>query len=433
MAYQDLLIYAGVGAFVALLSLNILAWVTVRRRQQALQRIWGELLLDLSARRCVEEVMDKMADTLRTTLRASHTSFLLRDGASVRVLGEGPQGAPFPVDNPFLAWIEKANRVVQASEVADDPEQAEIRNAGKDYFQRFNARIVLPLIHCGELIGVMHLGGKDNLKPYPPSEVAFLSMLRIGAAIAISNAILHDRTQQLHETLQRRVAELEAANRDFQSVGYAISHDLRTPLRSIDGFSQEVLDTCGDRLDADAIGCLHRVRKASQRMGVLIDALLDLRCVAQDALLYEEDIDLAAMAEAIVAALHDASSLRQVAFHMTDGMYARGDVKLLRVALWNLLDNAWKFTANRPDAVIEFGMVWQEEKPVYFVRDNGAGFDMAYINKLFLPFTRLHKTSEFPGEGAGLMIVKRAIERHGGTVWAEGVVDQGATFYFTLG
>jgi light-regulated signal transduction histidine kinase (bacteriophytochrome) len=258
-------------------------------------------------------------------------------------------------------------------------------------------------------------------------------MLRMGASIAIGNAVLHDRTQELHGALRRRVAELEAAHRDIQSVGYAISHDLRAPLRSIDGFSKEVLDTCGDRLDTEAIDCLHRVRRASQRMGVMIDALLDLRRVAQDPLLYEEDIDLAAMAETLVAALRDASSRRQVLFRVADGMYARGDVQLLRVALWNLLDNAWKFTANRPDAVIEFGRVWKAEKPVYFVRDNGAGFDMAYINKLFLPFHRLHKVSEFPGEGAGLMIVKRAIERHGGTIWAEGVVDQGATFYFTLG
>jgi PAS domain S-box-containing protein len=242
--------------------------------------------------------------------------------------------------------------------------------------------------------------------------------------------------QQLNEQLERRVADrtaqLSAANRELESFAYSVSHDLRAPLRSIEGFSRILMEEYGSTLDAQAANYLERVRNASQRMGQLIDDLLSLSRVTRSEL-KRVRTDLSAIAEAIVQELRSESPERRVSVSIHPGMSCLADPSLIRIALYNLIGNAWKFTSRRADARIEFGALIQRNRTVYYVRDNGAGFDMEHAGKLFGAFQRLHSPREFEGTGVGLATVSRIVDRHGGTVWAESVIDQGATFYFTLG
>ncbi len=212
---------------------------------------------------------------------------------------------------------------------------------------------------------------------------------------------------------------------------YSVSHDLRAPLRSIDGFSQVLMEDYGAQLDEAGRDSLRRVRAATQRMGTLIDDLLKLARVTR-AEMRTEVVDLGVMARDIAAELQRTTPERQVEFAIAQGLEARGDARLLRVALENLLGNSWKYTAKQPKPKIEFGSIEENGGRAFLVRDNGAGFDMQYADKLFGVFQRLHSVSEFEGTGVGLATVRRIIVRHGGRIWAEGAVDQGATFYFTL-
>jgi signal transduction histidine kinase len=236
---------------------------------------------------------------------------------------------------------------------------------------------------------------------------------------------------ELEQRVIERTAELTAVNKELEAFAYSVSHDLRAPLRSIDGFSQALLEDHADKLDANGQDHLRRVRAASQRMGQLIDDLLNLSRVTR-AEMCRETVNLSDLAQTIAAELQETQPKRQVEFAITEGLVTNGDVHLLRAVLENLLDNAWKFTSKHPRARIEFGVTQIEGRPVYFVRDDGAGFDMAYADKLFGAFQRLHSRAEFEGNGIGLATVQRIIHRHGGRIWAEGLVEQGATFYFTL-
>lgn len=238
-----------------------------------------------------------------------------------------------------------------------------------------------------------------------------------------------------HDELERRVhertAQLELANKELESFSYSVSHDLRAPLRSIDGFSLALEEDYVDKLDDVAKSHIRRVRAATQRMGVLIDDLLNLSRLSR--LDMEcEPVDLSKMAREIVSDLTRMDEQRKVEWVIQDDLGTYGDSRLLRVVLDNLLGNAWKYTSRHPSARIEFG-AQQNSGTVLFVKDDGAGFDPAYSSKLFGAFQRLHGNSEFAGTGVGLATVQRIIRRHGGNVWAESAVEKGATFYFTVG
>ncbi len=245
---------------------------------------------------------------------------------------------------------------------------------------------------------------------------------------------VEERTHELkerNESLRRNAAELLAANTELDAFAYSVSHDLRAPLRSIDGFSQILLEDYATQLDEAGRESLHRVRAASQRMGTLIDDLLKLARVTR-AEIRTEDVDLSGIARDIVAELQRTTPERQVEFAIAPGLKTRGDARLLRVVLDNLLRNSWKYTAKQPAPRVEFRSADANGGPTFMVRDNGAGFDMKYADKLFGVFQRLHSAADFEGTGIGLATVRRIITRHGGRIWAEGAVDQGATFYFTL-
>jgi light-regulated signal transduction histidine kinase (bacteriophytochrome) len=236
----------------------------------------------------------------------------------------------------------------------------------------------------------------------------------------------------LEQRVRARTAQLEAANQELETFAYSVSHDLRAPLRAMNGWSLTLVEDFGAQLNDEARRHLGRVRSEAQRMGQLIDDLLQLSRVT-GAPLDRGYVDLTAVARSIADNLRDMHAGRQIEFVIQPGLTASGDARLLEVALTNLLNNAAKFTGKQAEARIEVGRTEHEGQPAFYVRDNGAGFDMAYARSLFGPFQRLHSAAEFPGSGIGLATVQRIIHRHGGRVWAEAQVDQGATFYFRLG
>lgn len=242
--------------------------------------------------------------------------------------------------------------------------------------------------------------------------------------------------EELEERVRQRTAELETAYKELETFSYSVSHDLRTPLRVIDGLSQVLLEDYGDPLGETAAGYLERIRGSTQRMNRLIEDLLNLAKISRRTVRVQP-LDLAALARSSFEALGrdeagDEATLG-VTFVCPETLPAEGDPGLLQILLDNLVANAWKFSHRRPEARIEVGARPGAEGTVYFVRDNGAGFDMAYADKLFMPFERLHSDREFSGTGIGLATVQRIVARHGGRVWAESEVGRGATFFFTLG
>ncbi len=266
--------------------------------------------------------------------------------------------------------------------------------------------------------------------------------LRLAAAedarrLAASRAIIEKNAAEilalnatLEERVRQRTAELEATNRELEAFSYSVSHDLRAPLRTIDGFSLALAEDYTDAIDATGRDYIGRVRAGVQRMGQLIDALLQLSRITR-ADITRETVDLSALAESVVSNLPPEPRDGAIEFRIQPGLEVQADAKLVRVALENLLGNAAKFTSKLPLAVVEFG--WDDEQNAWFVHDNGAGFDMNYAHKLFNAFNRLHGDKDFKGSGIGLATVARVVRRHHGTIWAASVVGHGATFWFTLG
>ena len=244
-----------------------------------------------------------------------------------------------------------------------------------------------------------------------------------------------EEIKKLNESLERRVRErtndLQISNKELEAFAYSVSHDLRAPLRTIDGFSHALLDDYDDKLDVQGKDYLRRVRAATQMMAQLIDDMLKLSRVTRTEMNIEK-VNLTQIARSVIDELQKSQPERLINIKIADGLEDTADSRLMRVALENLLGNAWKFTGKQAEAVIEFGATKEGGRKVYFIRDNGAGFDMAYVDKLFAPFQRLHTMEEYPGTGIGLATVQRVIHRHGGRVWAEGQVGKGATFYFSL-
>jgi PAS domain S-box-containing protein len=265
-----------------------------------------------------------------------------------------------------------------------------------------------------------------------PVEIS-LSPLETEEGILVSSAIRDVTERKVAENIMAEAKEeAEATSREYEAFSYSVAHDLRAPLRGIDGFSQALLEDYSDKLDEDGRKHLRIVRESAQYMAQLIDSLLILARVTQGEL-HRNQVDLSEIAHSVFLGLKKADASRRIELKVHDGLTHYGDRQLLRILLENLLGNAWKFTARQRSPQIEFGRCRNEGAYEYFIRDNGAGFDMKYSAKLFGVFQRLHNPKEFEGTGIGLATVQRIARRHGGRAWATGKPDHGATFYFTLG
>lgn len=310
--------------------------------------------------------------------------------------------------------------------------------------------ILAPLRAQGKMLGLMNVWRSDPTRPYDQEDLTFLADLADRVALGIVNARLYSELQtelvtrrnaeaevrvlnvELEQRVRERTAQLRVAVQELESFAYSVSHDLRAPLRAINGYSTALMEDHQDILDEQGKMYLNHILSATRRMSGLIDDLLNLSRVTRSEMRLAQ-VDLAALAREVMNDLRRANPERKVNFSAPPQLRARADANLMRSALSNLLGNAWKFTSIHENANIELGEMEMDGERVFFVRDDGAGFDMAYIDRLFNEFQRLHSPDKFEGTGIGLVIVRRIIQRHGGRIWAEGEPDKGATFYFALG
>jgi PAS domain S-box-containing protein len=338
--------------------------------------------------------------------------------------------------NTLFGHVMTSGRPVISNAPADDP-----RSGGLPHgHPPLDAFMGLPLHRAGQLVGMLGVanrpGGYDemlagHLQPFTNTSAVLIEAYRNNLRRHQAETLLRHLNEELENRVNLRTAELQASLKELESFSYSVSHDLRSPLRGINGYAQLLREEFGGRLGSQGDEYLQRIRAATLRMSELIDGMLDLAQLTRDPM-HLSEVDLSHQAGAIARDLQRAEPGRQVEFDLAPGLLAQGDERLLHVVLQNLMSNAWKFTAKRKAARIEFGATRQGDATVYFISDNGAGFDMKYADKLFQPFERLHGMYEFSGTGIGLATVQRIIQRHGGRAWAEGEVGKGATFFFTL-
>ncbi len=345
----------------------------------------------------------------------------ISDGFAARV-------AYFTADSPHAQWAKRdasSFYPVGARELPQHtvPEQEGLR-----------AMAVVPIRHAGNCIALLNLAS-HTCDDFPEDTRSFVEMLsaQIGGVILRTKADQqeHQLNRELDCRVAERTAELDEANRELESFSYSVSHDLRAPLRGIKGFADAIWEDYGDNLDPEAKDYLSRIRKNTDKMAQLIEDILSLSRVSRVRISAKE-VNLSSIAQRLSEQLQRTDPDRQVEWVIPKGICAYGDEALLEVALSKLLDNSWKFTGKHPTARIEFGVEESPDGKVFFVRDDGAGFDMAYADRLFGVFQRLHTDNDFEGTGVGLAITKRVVDRHGGKIWAESSFENGATLRFTI-
>jgi signal transduction histidine kinase len=333
-------------------------------------------------------------------------------------------------DSPIADWLRRENRCLACDKLDIMPEfRGMLVGEGKG-LRALNIEILFPIINRGNLIGILMLENKQSAR-FALEDINLVENVMRQVAVAMEKEVLQEQLRRREQELTLSTAELQSANKELEAFIHSVSHDLRAPLRGIDGWGLALLEDCQDKLDQQGCQYLERIRTETQRMDDLIDALLQLSRVSR-APIELKSVDLTAMAQTIATRLQSAQPDRQAEFVIQPKLTAQCDASLLDAALYNLLENAWKFSGRCSITRIQFGKTNNEGNQVFFVRDNGVGFDMAHADKLFGAFQRLHKVSDFPGTGMGLATVQRIVRRHGGKLWAEAKVDQGATFYFTL-
>jgi PAS domain S-box-containing protein len=294
----------------------------------------------------------------------------------------------------------------------------------------YNSSIVVPLVLRKKAFGAITIYSCEP-DPFIESEVQLLTELASDLSYGIQAIRLRRALEEREELLRRRANELAAANKELESFSYSISHDLRTPLRAMKGFSSILMEDYADKLDEEAREYLSRIGAGANKMSELIEDMIGLAKISREKMDLQEN-DLGETAESIIAALEQSAPERKVDVTIGRELPACCDARLMKIALFNLLENAWKYSSKTPNACIEFGCSDEQGKKVFFVKDNGAGFDMAQAKKLFEPFQRLHTENQFPGTGIGLAITSKVIQRHGGKIWGKSEIGKGATFCFTL-
>jgi PAS domain S-box-containing protein len=401
-----------------------------------------------------DELSQRVVDLVRESFGLYYVGlFLLDETGETAILHAGTGGAgrqllrqhhSLPVaETSMVGWsiIHRQARV--ALDVGDDTVRFD-----NPLLPETSSEVALPLISRGECIGALTFQSIAGAA-FTLEDIAVLQSMSDLLANAINNARLYDKLQrelvvrkqaeaevrtlnaELELRVEERTAELKAANRELEAFSYSVSHDLRAPLRAMDGFSRILARQYENLLDDDGRHLLERVRQNAEQMAELIDDMLRLSRITRADLRITR-VDLTSMAREILESMHTAELDRNVEIKVTSGLRVNADERLLRVALENLIGNAWKFTSKTDKACIEVGVEVIGNEPIFFIKDNGVGFNMEYANKLFGPFQRLHTVEEFPGTGIGLAIVQRIFNRHGGKIWAESKPGEGASFYFTL-
>jgi signal transduction histidine kinase/DNA-binding response OmpR family regulator len=383
---------------------------------------------DLSLARCLADIMAIVRRAARELAGADGATFVLREGDMCHYADEdaiGPlwKGQRFPMSACISGWTMLHGKSATIEDI-----YADARVPADAYRPTFVKSLVMVPIRAESPIGAIGTYWASRHRA-TESEVELLQALANTTSVAMENV-------QLYADLERRVKErtlqLEDANRELEAFSYSVSHDLWAPLRAVSNYTRLLEEKLATSLDRESKSFIDIIQSEAARMGRLIDDMLRFAKYAR-AEPENESVNLSEIAEELAKWLQTGAPERTVAFHLQPGLVAQGDPGLLRVVLENLLGNAWKYTSKREFAVVEFGAKPQADgATAFFVRDNGAGFDMKYAGKLFAPFQRLHREDEFPGTGVGLATVQRIIHRHGGRIWVEAGKDRGATFYFTL-
>lgn len=380
---------------------------------------------ELSLARSLEAIMAIVRRAARELTGADGATFVLREGEQCYYADENAisplwKGQRFPLHFCISGWAMLNRQPAVIEDIYADP-----RVPADAYRPTFVKSLAMVPIRTEAPIGAI---GNYWARQHMPSsaEVELLQALANTTSVAMENVRVYE---ELEKRVADRTAELVAANQELESFSYAVSHDLRAPLRSIRGFSDMLLECSADRLDETGRKYLERIQTAGGKMAVLIDDLLRLARLSRSPMKVDP-VNLSDLARKILAQLSSSSPERAVEIRIEEGIMVEGDAGLLRIAFENLFSNAWKYTSRRPDAKIEFGLAPESSGAVVcFVRDNGAGFEMKYARRLFEPFQRLHGEHEFPGTGIGLAIVQRVLNRHGAHIRAEAEVNRGATFH----
>jgi signal transduction histidine kinase len=404
------------------------AWQGMQQLISVIQR--------LSRARDLPSIMEIVRREARALVNADGASFVLKDGelcyyAEEDAVGPLWKGQRFPLETCISGWTMLNH---QAAAIEDIYLDARIPH--ESYRATFVKSLVMTPIRIVSPVGAIGVYWAKQHRA-TQEEIDLLAALADSTSIAIEAADvfanLERKVAERTAEVARRNTELEVLNKELEAFSYSVAHDLRSPLITIDGFTQVLLENTAESLDEPNRKHLERITTGVRRMHRLINDLLGLSKIVR-APLHDDTVDLARLAREIVQNLRDAAPTRVADIILADGIVVRGDPGLLRIALENLLSNAWKFTVRQERARIEFGTGTDKMgRTVYYVRDNGAGFDPKYAAKLFSPFQRLHSETQFPGTGIGLATVQRIIHRHGGEIWAESAVNCGAGFYFTLG
>lgn len=391
---------------------------------------------ELSLARDLRTIMQVVRRAARELTGADGATFVLKEGTSCFYAEEDAisplwKGSRFPLSSCVSGWVMMNRAPVVIPDIYQDPRVP--IEAYRPTFVKSLAMVPIrpkaPIAAIGNYWSRHHRATEEELK--------LLQALANSTSVAMENielyADLERRVEQRTQELGAANAALADANRELEAFAYTASHDLRAPVRTIRGFAQFIADDVQNRLTPESIGHLKRIGNAAQRMDALVNDLLVLGRISATAL-ERKPIDVSSLAKDVGQALAVQNPDRAVRFVVAPGARAFGDPGLIRIVLENLLANAWKFTARRQDALVEFGYAVSgtADRTEFFVRDNGAGFPAEHVDKLFAPFQRLHTGNEFPGVGVGLATVRRIISRHGGVARAQGAVDQGATFWFSL-
>ena len=427
----------GTGVLLQPLALaSALAYLVGFAPPAALRRAWQAPEVFAFVRQTSRLVGEASPELVNITLARGTAAALGASEAAVCLIApDDPMIHVYPARaKPFDREVDAPGRAVAYKEqrpaITYDDQRGPHKMASQITSQGLRFTLQAPITAGAQRFGMLVAFG-ERRSIFLEDDLALLQLLADQAAVILAHRRLYEEAKSLNRSLERNVSELRALNDELGAFAYSVSHDLRAPLRSIDGFSQILLEDKSQALGDDGRQHLERVRAAATRMGSLIDDMLLLSRLTRDEM-NVENVDVTELARAVLDELRVREPQRSVEFESNGAAPAKGDARLLRIALTNLLGNAWKFTRQRNPAHISFSGETREGEAVFFVKDDGVGFDMRYADKLFGAFQRLHNTTEFEGTGIGLATVQRIVHRHGGRVWAESVVGKGTTIYFTL-